>query len=505
MTDQVILRAENIDKRFTGTHALKGVSLTLRRGEIHALVGENGAGKSTLMNVISGVVTADSGAIYLSGKQVRFHSPNDARMAGIGFVHQELAIFQDLSVGDNVFVGHLPSRSGMVETESLNRKTRSILDGFGDGGRSIDPSAIVGSLSVAQQQMVEIAKALSSECKVLIFDEPTSSLNESEADSLFEVIRGLAAQGIGIIYISHKMAEIFSLCDTITIMRDGRVQETVPVSETTTEYVVTAMVSKEIGHLYPDKCLAAGDEVLRVEGLTRAPHFSNISFSTRRGEILGLCGLVGAGRTEIARAVCGIDRPQAGSVYLQGEKLRIGSYRDAQRAGICYLSEDRRLDGLFLEMSLTENIIAPQIRYFAPSGIVSRKRAVKVTEEYRKALNIKYSSPFQIMGSLSGGNQQKLMIAKILAMKPKVIFLDEPTRGIDVGAKAEIHQLLRDLSDQGISIVVISSEMPETVGVCDRVVVINVGDKVCELSENHLTQENIVSAISRFSNKPKGV
>jgi len=501
MTDQVILRAENIDKRFTGTHALKGVSLTLRRGEIHALVGENGAGKSTLMNVISGVVTADSGAIYLSGRQVRFHSPNDARMAGIGFVHQELAIFQDLSVGDNVFVGHLPSRSGMVKTDSLNRKTRSILDGFGDSGRSIDPDAIVGSLSVAQQQMVEIAKALSSECKVLIFDEPTSSLNENEADSLFEVIRGLAAQGIGIIYISHKMAEIFSLCDTITIMRDGRVLETVPVSETTTEYVVTAMVSKEIGHLYPDKCRAAGDEVLRVEGLTRAPHFRDVSFATRKGEILGLCGLVGAGRTEIARAVCGIDRPQAGSVYLQGEKLRIGSYRDAQRTGICYLSEDRRLDGLFLEMSLTENIIAPQIRYFAPSGIVSKKRAVKVTEEYRKALNIKYSSPFQIMSSLSGGNQQKLMIAKILAMKPKVIFLDEPTRGIDVGAKAEIHQLLRDLSDRGISIIVISSEMPETVGVCDRVVVINVGDKVCELAENQLTQENIVSAISHSSNK----
>jgi len=501
--EQVILSAQNIDKHFSGTQALKAASLTLKAGEMHAIVGENGAGKSTLMNIISGVIPADSGEIYLNGQQAHFKNPNDARIAGIGFVHQELAISQDLSVADNVYVGHLPKRFGMLDNKSLYQKTREVLSNFGESGKAIDPRLNVGELSVAKQQLVEIAKALSSECKVLIFDEPTSSLNENEVAGLFEVIKRLAAQGIGILYISHKMAEIFDLCDTITIMRDGCTIETVAVEETTPEHVITAMVSKDLGHLYPDKSKRTGNEVLRVDGLTRNPHFNNISFSTREGEILGLCGLVGAGRTEIARSICGIDKVQSGEVYLEGEKKRIRNCRDALRAKICYLSEDRRLDGLFIEMSLIENIIAPQINRFVSSGMVSKKLAVKITDEYKEKLNIRYVSPSQIIGSLSGGNQQKLMIAKILAMKPKVIFLDEPTRGIDVGAKFEIHRLLRALSDEGINIIVISSEMPETVGICDRVVIINDGKVVCELEKDELTQKNIVSAISHFSNTEK--
>ncbi len=499
MDGEVILRTENIKKHFTGTYALKGVSVELKKGEVHALVGENGAGKSTLMNIISGVFPADEGEIWLDGKVVHFRNPNDAQISGIGFVHQELALCQDLTVGNNIFIGHLPKKGGMVDNAALARESTKILDQFGISGREIDPEKPVSELSVAQQQMVEIAKALSSDCKVLIFDEPTSSLNEEEAKGLFEIIEKLAANGIGIFYISHKMDEIFSHCDTVTVMRDGMKIDTLNVKDTTAEYVVSNMVGKELGNLYPEKSTTRGREILRVEGLTRHPYFSDISFTTYEGEILGLCGLVGAGRTEIARAVCGIDKRQAGKIFLNGNELKINCCRDASDAGICYLTEERKKDGLFLEMSLVENLIAPQIGAFSRGGFVSNRIAVSETERYGKILNVKYASPSQPIGRLSGGNQQKLMLAKILAMKPKVVFLDEPTRGIDVGAKAEIHQLLRKLSNEGISVIVISSEMPETVGVCDRVVVVNVGKVVGELSGDDLTQDHIVATISAGS------
>lgn len=503
MDQNVVLRAKNIEKHFTGTYALKGVTVELKKGEIHALVGENGAGKSTLMNIISGVFPADGGSIYLDGEQVHFRNPNDAQMSGIGFVHQELALCQDLSVGNNIFIGHLPTTKGMVDNESLNRESRSILDQFGESGKSIAPEELVSSLSVAKQQMVEIAKALSSDCKVLIFDEPTSSLNEGEAKGLFKVIRRLADQGIGIFYISHKMEEIFHICDTITIMRDGCKIETLPVKDTNAEHVVSNMVGRELENLYPRKSKERGREILRVEGLTRKPVFENVSFTTYQGEILGLCGLVGAGRTEIARCICGIDKRQAGDIYVEGQKLPIPNCKEAAKAGICYLTEDRKKDGLFLEMSLVENMIAPQIDAFSHYGLVSNRAAELETQKYKEMLNVKYASPFQNIGSLSGGNQQKLMLAKLLAMKPKVLILDEPTRGIDVGAKAEIHQLLRKLSDEGISIIVISSEMPETVGVCDRVVVINLGRVIGEIEGMQLTQEKIVATISEFSEGQK--
>ena len=297
------------------------------------------------------------------------------------------------------------------------------------------------------------------------------------------------------------MEEIFDICNTITIMRDGQKIETIQVKDTNPEYVVSNMVGKELGNLYPEKNKSRGEEVLRVEGLTRKPYFSNVSFSTYKGEILGLCGLVGAGRTEIARAICGIDKRQSGDIYLYGKQISINNCKDASKAGICYLTEDRKKDGLFLEMSLVENIVAPQISAFCKNGLLSEKHAEDITAKYKEMLNVKYSSTSQNIGSLSGGNQQKLMLAKLLAMKPKVLFLDEPTRGIDVGAKAEIHQLLRKLSNEGISIVVISSEMPETVGVCDRVVVINVGKVVGEIAGDELTQNQIVTTISEFSDK----
>lgn len=496
MQRDCILEMKDIEKHFEGTYAVKGVSVTLRKGEIHALVGENGAGKSTLMNIVSGVIHPDAGKIYMAGKEVHFTCPSDAQAAGIGFVHQELALCHDLSVGNNIFISHLPDKRGLVNTAELNRKSREIINKFGKSGQGINPDAPVSSLSVAQQQIVEIAKALSTDCRVLIFDEPTSSLNEEEASELFAVIRALAANGIGIFYISHKMDEIFKHCNVITILRDGSLIETVNVRDTTSGYVVTKMVGRELKSLYPVKSADRGEEVLRVEGLSRSPKFHDISFSTYKKEILGLCGLVGAGRSEIARAVCGIDKVQRGSIFLEGKPVNAKCCRDAANAGICYLTEDRKADGLFLDMSLTENIIAPQVHSFASHGFISKKKVFDVLTYYKKLMHVKFSEPQQPVKSLSGGNQQKLMIAKIIAMHPKVVFLDEPTRGIDVGAKAEIHSLLRELSNRGISVVVISSEMPETVGVCDRVIIINNGTKIGELEGKNLTQEQIISKIS---------
>ena len=504
MNNDVILQVSDIKKHFSGTYALKGASLELRRGEIHALVGENGAGKSTLMNIISAVFPADEGVIMLEGKEVHFKNPAQAQRAGIGFVHQELALCQDLTVGNNIFIGHLPlKKNGLVDEKKGVEKAAKILNRFKKSGSEINPKAIVASLSVAQQQMVEIAKALSNDCKVLIFDEPTSSLNDDEANELITIIRELAASGIGILYISHKMDEIFSITDRITILRDGKVIDTVVTKEAKPEYVVDSMVGRELNKMYSEKTRNVGEETLKVEHLTREPHFHDISFSTRKGEILGLCGLVGAGRTEIARAVCGIDKKQSGKVFLNGKEVRIRNCREAYDQGICYLTEDRKKDGLFLDMSLLENIIAPQIKAFETKGFISNKKAEQVAEKYRKAMNIKFSSTNQKIGSLSGGNQQKVMMAKILAMNPRVVFLDEPTRGIDVGAKAEIHQLLRELSDSGISVVMISSEMPEMIGVCDRVVVINAGEQVGELSGDELTQANVVNLISESSKEGK--
>lgn len=503
MNNDILLRVENIKKHFTGTYALKGVTVELRRGEIHALVGENGAGKSTLMNVISGVLQPDGGNIVVDGKEVFIRDPNEAQNAGIGFVHQELALCQDLTVGNNIFIGHLPTLGGIIDNAALNEKSRIILDRFGDSGKAINPMTIVSNLSVAQQQMVEIAKALAKDCRVLIFDEPTSSLNEEEASGLFKVIHELAESGIGIFYISHKMEEIFSHCDVITILRDGTLIKTVNVSDTDTEKVVAHMVGKEVGQLYPEKGTERGKEVLCVKNISDRHRFHNISFKTYENEIFGLCGLVGSGRSEIARAVCGIDKLQSGQIFLDGKEVVIHNCKSAMNSGICYLTEDRKKDGLFLEMTLLENMIAPQIKKFSLHGFISQKKAQDVTEGYKQVLNIKYATVNQKIGSLSGGNQQKLMMAKIMAMNPRVVFLDEPTRGIDVGAKVEIHQLLRNLCNKGVSVVVISSEMPETVGVCDRVVVINSGELVGEISGAELTQSNIVSTISEFSEKNK--
>lgn len=495
-----ILEIKHIDKRFGGTHALCDVSLDLREGEIHALVGENGAGKSTLMNIISGVIRPDSGEVYLAGKKMEVRNPYDAQVAGIGFVHQELALCPDLTVAQNIFMDRMPTKGGFVQKKKLYAQTTEILSQFGESGARIHPGESIRNLGAAQQQLVEIAKAVSLDSKVIIFDEPTSSLMEAEVAKLFEIIRSIVKRGVSVFYISHKLSEIFELCDRVTILRDGTWINTKNVADTDAEQLVQDMVGKSYANMYAAKSdVHDGEEVYRVSHIARSPIFHDISFYTRKGEILGLYGLVGAGRTESVRAACGIDKKQSGKVSLYGKELTINSYADALKNGICYLSDDRKLDGLFLLMSISNNMMAPQIRAFSKNGFVSRRQLNKVTNEYREKLHIKYGSAADGISSLSGGNQQKVMLAKLLATDPKVIILDEPTRGIDVGAKSEIHNLLRTLNDNGMSVIVISSELPEIISLCDRVSIISEGRTVGELTGEAVCQEKIIQMISQNS------
>ena len=501
MNEDAVLKVENIYKSFPGTQALKGVSLEIKRGEIHSLVGENGAGKSTLVNIISGVLNADKGKVFLQGEEVHYHGPSDAQKAGVGFVHQELALCPHVTVADNVFFGRLPQKKGIVDRKALNKAASEVLEPF---KANIRPDQKVAHLSVAQQQIVEIARAISLDCKIVIFDEPTSSLNESEAETLFDIIRDIRGRGISVIYISHKLSEIYEMCDRITVLRDGSKIATHNVTDTTTNTIISEMVGRELGNLYPPKSTKLGKPLMEVKGLTQKPYFDDISFSMQEGEILGLGGLVGAGRTEVARAICGIDAIEKGEVFIQGQKVKIHNYHHAIQNGLCYLSEDRKLDGLFLRMSITDNIIPLILGKISKNMLVQRKATRDVALQYKKMLNIKFASPGQKVGSLSGGNQQKVMIAKLLAVEPKIIIMDEPTRGIDVGAKSEIHNMLRDLCNKGIGIIVISSEMPELIGLCDRIVIMNEGVKRGELKGNEITQNNIISTISEKSKSVLG-
>lgn len=498
MDNQYVLRTEKIHKSFPGTHALKGVDFKLKPGEIHAIVGENGAGKSTLMNVISGVHIPESGKIFLKGEELVFKGPSDAQNKGVGFVHQELALCPHVTVAQNIFMGRLPAKNGIIDKNALNEETQKLLDLF---HVNFSPTEKLSNLSVADQQIVEIVRALSFDCNVVIFDEPTSSLNEKEAKALFKVIRDIKDKGIGIVYISHKLSEIFELCDAITVMRDGNVIDSYNIKDVSAEKIITQMVGREAGNLYPPKSAAIHESeiYLKAENFTRYPEFIDVGFELRKGEILGLSGLVGSGRTELSRAICAIDECEKGELYLDNKKVKIRNYQDAIKNGLCYLTEDRKLDGLFLSMNITQNISASLLDRVSKSSIIQQDRIDNIASEYQKSLNIKISGLKQKVESLSGGNQQKVMIAKNLATQPKIIILDEPTRGIDVGAKAEIHAMLRKLCDQGIGVIIISSELPEVVGICDRVIVMHEGRVTGELSGDEITQENIIQKTSQFS------
>ncbi|MGA2763304.1 MAG: sugar ABC transporter ATP-binding protein [Spirochaetia bacterium] len=492
-----ILEVRDISKRFPGTQALADVSLTLHAGSIHAVVGENGAGKSTLMNVIAGVYQPDSGSILIDGVDVRIANPYAAQRLGVGFVHQEIALCQHLSVAENIFMSTINDANSLVfNMREYNRRTAELLSAF---GANIEPRQRVSQLSISQQQVVEIAKALSMNCRVIILDEPTAALTETETEALFSIVRRLRDSGIGILYISHRMREVFENCDTVTILRDGHHIDTVLTAETTPSAVVDKMVGRALSEMYPPKLASApeaGDVLLEARGLASGDDFTGVSFQLHRGEILGFFGLMGAGRSEVAKTICGLQKVTAGEILLQGAPVQMASYWNAIDHGIVYLTEDRKTEGLFLQMSMKHNISAIDLRSISSRGILDPRREAQRAETYQSKLSIRSTGVLQKVWSLSGGNQQKVLIAKLLSVAPRILFMDEPTRGIDVGAKSEIHRLLRELAGEGIGIVMISSELPEVIGLCDRVLVMHDGKTRGIMQGSQLSEESVIRRAS---------
>jgi ABC-type sugar transport system ATPase subunit len=489
MSQREILRIEGLSKAFPGVQALADVSLSVRAGEVHALIGENGAGKSTLMKILAGIHPKDAGTILLDGAPIDPTTPRDAQRLGISTVHQELSLARNLTVAENIFVRREPTRLDLIRWRELHRRAAALLHPF---AVPISTSAKVGSLSPGLQQIVEIARALSFQPKILILDEPTSSLEEHEAERLFGLLRELAARGIAILYVTHKLKEVFRLADRVTVLRDGRRVGTKPVAETSMDEVVRMMVGRELTQMYPAKCAGRGRELLRVEGLRVAGLFEDISFALHAGEILGMAGLVGAGRSEVAQTLFGYRLRDGGRILLDGQEVTVDSPADAVRHKLAYLPEDRKAAGLFLKMAVLDNIVSANLRGCSRAGFVSRRAATEAAAAWVERFRIRTPSLSQRIGLLSGGNQQKVLLARWLEIKPRVLVADEPTRGIDIGAKAEIHALLRRLADEGIGVILISSELPEVLGMSDRVLVLHEGRLAGELSAAEASEEAVM-------------
>ncbi len=487
-----LIRAEAIEKSFPGVHALKSVRFDLKPGEVHALMGENGAGKSTLMKILSGIYQPDSGSVEVESRQVTISGPRAAQDLGISIIHQELFLMNHLTVAQNIFIGREP-RSGFgmfVDEAKMNVDAAAL---FKRMKVKIDPKTEVGTLTVARQQLVEIAKALSFNSKVLIMDEPTSALNDTEVEHLFGVIADLKSNGVGVVYITHKMDEVKRIADRVTVMRDGQYIATLPAAETPISKIISMMVGRELADATRAEGTHAEGEVLRVTGLNRGKFVKNVSFALRRGEILGFAGLMGAGRTEVARAIFGADPIDSGDIQVHGKTVNINSPKDAVGMGLAYLSEDRKHFGLVTPMSVSDNITMASWPRFTSGRLWMRDAALrKTSSDYVNLLKVKTPSVDQETRLLSGGNQQKVVIAKWLLRDCDILFFDEPTRGIDVGAKAEIYKLLQSLAAQGKAIVVISSELPEVLRLSHRIVVMCEGRITGELDGKTATQEDIM-------------
>ena len=488
---EFVLEMREVTKRFPGVIAVKNGNLDLRPGEVHCLVGENGAGKSTLMKILSGAQPLDSGTIRLSGEDIGIHSPHHAQQLGISMIYQEFNLSPYLSVAENIFLGREPriAKTPFINWKKMYADAREIL------GRirvNLDVRRPVNECSVAQQQMIEIAKAISFNSKIIVMDEPSATLTDHELEALFELIRELKRQGIGMIYISHRLEEIFTIGDRVTVMRDGEYIATKAVSEVTREDIIRMMVGRELTHEFPKEVFGRGKERLRVDGLTRTGAFDDVSFSLHEGEIVGLTGLVGAGRTEVARAIFGADALNAGMITLDGVQVAVDSPQDAIRLGIGLLTEDRKNQGLILGMSVRENTTLANLRSLVQWLFVNRGKEKQITESYVKELQIKTPSIEQTAQNLSGGNQQKVVLAKWLFTESRVLIFDEPTRGIDVGAKVEIYKLMNELVRKGVCILMISSELPEVLGMCDRILVMHEGRIAGELAREDATQERIM-------------
>jgi len=487
------LEVRNVNKAFPGTQALKNVTMAFRPGEIHAVVGENGAGKSTLMLIIAGVHRCDSGKILLDGKEIEPLTPHQAQQLGISIVYQELSMAPNLTIAENMFVNRQPTNwLGLIDKGRMYRKARQHLEAL---DVAVSPDTLVKDLNIATMQMVEIVGALSRETRVLLMDEPTSALTDKETHRLFDSLRQLKRDGITVIYISHKLDEIFEIADRLTVLKDGEVVGTLDIAEATKDKVVRMMVGRELSSLYPDKNGQGQGTIMQVENLS-GPGFQNVSFSLRRGEILGLAGLAGAGRTSVCRTVFGVVPKTAGRVIIEDQPVDIGSPEDAIRAGMGFVPEDRKLQGLFLTMSLKQNIVATNLRTCSGTVLMAPDKEAELTRKLVAQLQIKTPTIEQKIMNLSGGNQQKVLLGKWLAVYPKILLIAEPTRGIDVGAKAEIHGLLRQMARQGLGVVMVSSELPEVMGMSDRVMVMHEGRLMGTLSGDEMTEERIMTYAS---------
>lgn len=495
MSDQKpALRLEGIVKTFPGVRALDGVSFTVMPGEVHALMGENGAGKSTLMKVLGGIHQPNEGRIFIEEVPAHMGSPLEAKAKGVVFIHQELSLADELSAAENIYLGELPRKSfGRVDWDKLYADSGAILERLNCG---FGPRTLVGSLSIANKQMVEIARALTVDAKAVIFDEPTASLTDAEKVVLFEVIADLKSRGVGIIYISHRMEEIFKISDRVSVLRDGSYRGTLKTAETNEDEVTQLMIGRSLDLTRNIEPVNLGNVALEVRGLSCGDLFHDVSFNVRSGEVVGFYGLVGAGRTEIAETLFGLRTPSAGSILLEGAEVRINSPIDAIANGISLVPEDRKEQGLVLGMNCRDNMTLPQVGDLTAGPFVSDGAEIAIFDQYRDKLEIKTPGWRQKVGNLSGGNQQKIVIGKWLSMHPKVLIVDEPTRGIDVGSKSEIHNLIRELARSGYAIIVISSEMPEVMRVSDRIVAMFHGEIIREFTAEEVNEDNLVQAIS---------
>ena len=492
MSDAPIMELRNATKSYGAVQALRDGTIAMTGGEVRALVGENGAGKSTLVKLLGGVVRLDDGEMLVDGAPVDFHSPTDARAAGIAVIYQEPTLFPDLSVAENVVMGRHPLKAARrIDRRALRREVQELLDRL---GVRLDADRPVRGLSIADQQIVEIAKALSFDARVLIMDEPTAALSGPEVERLFGVVRTLQERGAAVLFISHRLEEIFQICRRVTILRDGALISSEPLEGMTEDDLVRRMVGRDLDELYPKQVIEAGEVALSVRRLTREGVFTDVSFDVRRGEIVGLAGLVGAGRTEVARAVFGVDRWDAGGVEVDGRALTNGAPSTAMAAGLALVPEDRRAQGLVMDMSIERNIGLTGLRTTVRAGLMDRGAERSRSLDWAVRLQVKYARIADTVSTLSGGNQQKVVLAKWLATEPQVLIVDEPSRGIDVGTMAEVHRLLSELAADGVAVLMISSDLPEILGMADRVLVMHEGRLTAEIPRSEATEESVMAA-----------
>ncbi|MCD8105772.1 MAG: sugar ABC transporter ATP-binding protein [Lachnospiraceae bacterium] len=499
---EYVLELKGITKIFPGVKALNNVQFQLKPGEVHALMGENGAGKSTFIKVITGVHKAEEGEMYLYGEKVDFKGPRDAQAAGIAAVYQHATSYPHLTVAENIFMGHEIVKHHMIQWNEMNGEANKLLQQLNS---DFDATAEMGTLSVAQQQMVEIAKALSTNAKIIILDEPTASLTKRESEELYRIVDQLREEGVSIIFISHRFEDMYRLASRVTVFRDSQYIGTYDVDKISNADLIKAMVGREINELFPKPKVEIGAEVLRVENFSRAGYYKDVSFNVHAGEIIGLTGLVGAGRTEVVESVCGVTHADSGRVYLDGKEVHIKQPSDAMDLGIILLPEDRQKEGLIMSWGLGRNVTLPTMNKYAKNGFNNEPKEREVSKDLLESVDTKAVDIFQPASSLSGGNQQKVVVAKALGQEMKVVIMDEPTKGVDVGAKAEIYAIMGELAQKGYAIVLISSEMPEILGMADRIIVMCNGRKTGELSREEATQEIILElSMEKSSNAGKG-